>query len=384
MIYNFDEVRPRRTTESYKWHAYPEDVLPLFVADMDFISPQPVVDALRERVDHGIFGYPKEMPEFRPVLLKWMEEQYGWKVDPDSIILMPGVVTAFNLACQAFGKPGEGVLVQPPVYPPFLSAAQYAGMTRQDAQLSRSIDGNYEIDYDAFEAAIKPETRIFILCNPHNPVGRVFRRNELEKMAEICLRHNLLIVSDEIHCDLIFTGYRHTAISSLSPEVADRTITLFAPSKTFNIAGLECSIAVIPNPVLRKQFNEAKRGVVGWVNLMGQVAALAAYRDGREWLEQTLGYLEKNRDYLTTYLKNELPTITLPRIEGTYLAWLDCRNTGIKGNPSEFFIKNAKVALNDGSTFGVGGDGFVRLNFGCPRSILAQALERMKSALREL
>jgi cystathionine beta-lyase len=251
-------------------------------------------------------------------------------------------------------------------------------------ELTQRTDGSYEIDFDRFEAAITDRTRIFLLCNPHNPLARVFRRDELERMAEVCLRHEVVICSDEIHCDLVFEGYEHLPIASLAPEIADRTITLLAPSKTFNIAGLKCSLAIIENADLRKRFVEAKRGLVPWVNLLGQVAALAAYRDGGPWLEAVLSYLQANRDFLHDYVASHLTGVSMTRPEGTYLAWLDCREAGIPGNPHEFFLEEAKVAMNDGATFGQGGEGFVRLNFGCPRSMLVQALEQMRAALLTL
>jgi cystathionine beta-lyase len=251
-------------------------------------------------------------------------------------------------------------------------------------ELTRQADGAYAIDHDAFERAITDRTRIFILCNPHNPVGRVFQRQELERMAEICLRHNLVICSDEIHCDLIFDGNRHLPIATLSPEIARQAITLMAPSKTFNIAGLQCSIAVIENPELREKYKAARAGLAPEINIMGMVAALAAYGEGGPWLDEALRYLQANRDFLLRYVNEQLPGVRMAKPEGTYLAWLDCRQANIPGNPHEFFLQEAKVALNDGAAFGRGGEGFVRLNFGCPRSTLAEALEKMKNALTAL
>ncbi len=230
-------------------------------------------------------------------------------------------------------------------------------------------------------ATITDRTRTFTLCNPHNPVGRVFTREELTTMAELCLRHDLTIISDEIHCDLIFSGAQHIPIASLSPELAARTITLIAPSKTFNIAGLYCSAAIIPDPELRRRFKAAAAGIVPSVNLMAFTAALAAYRDGGPWLAACLRYLEDNRDYLMRFVEDRLPGISMSPMEGTYLAWLDCREAGITGSPAKFFLERARVGLNDGAWFGDGGEGFVRLNFGCPRATLAEALERMAGAL---
>jgi cystathionine beta-lyase len=381
MIYNFDTCPDRRATESIKWHEYPADVLPLWVADMDFISPEPVKRALLERVEHGIFGYPRESAELREVIVSRMAERYQWTVQPDEIIFQPGVIRGFNRAVHTVAEPGAGVLIQTPVYPPFLSAPRSADLARHEMELTRLADGTYTIDWDAFESAITPQTRLFLLCNPHNPVGRVFRREELTRMAEICLRHGVTICSDEIHCDLLFPGHTHIPIATLSPEVAANTITLMAPSKTFNIAGLDCAFAIVQNESLRRRYTHAHQGLISGVNVLGWTAALAAYRDGQEWLTQVLAYMQANRDFLAEFVNNELPGIQMTPLEGTYLAWLDCRALTLDTSPYEFFLKQAKVALNDGATFGRGGEGFVRLNLGCPRATLVNALERMKTAL---
>jgi len=384
MSYDFDQIIDRRASDSVKWQRYGDDVLPLWVADMDFVSPQPVIRALRQRVAHGVFGYGQELPELRPLIVERLQRLYNWQVKPEALVPVPGVVTGFNLATQALTSPGDGVLVQTPVYYPILYAPGNAGCTLDEMELTRRPNGQYAIDWDAFEAAITDRTRIFILCNPHNPVGRVFRPEELERMAEICLRHELVICSDEIHCDLVFRGHRHTPIATLAPEVAAQTITLMAPSKTYNIAGLHASIAIIPNPELREKVLAARGGLVPSVGLMGQTAALAAYRDGQPWLDEVLNYLEANRDFVDEFVRDNLPGITMHRPEGTYLAWLDCRGAGIEGSPHEFFLDKARVALNDGAAFGRGGEGFVRLNFGCPRSTLLDALERMRDAIKNL
>jgi cystathionine beta-lyase len=381
MEYDFDQILDRRASESVKWGAYDEDVLPLWVADMDFISPQPVIQALQERVAQGVFGYPKEILQLRRIVVDWIAARYHWTVQPEDLVFIPGVVTGFNVASHALAVPGGNVLVQTPIYPPMLHTAQYAGMNLKTMELTHAPDGVYGIDQDAFETALDEQTRMFLLCNPHNPTGRVFRRDELERMAEVCLRKGVIICSDEIHCDLIFSGQTHIPIATLEDEVAQKTITLIAPSKTFNIAGLEFSVAIIQNPDLRSQYEKARKGLVGWPNLLGGIAAMAAYRDGLEWLEQVMAYLEANRNYLADTIRSEMPGIHMAKPQGTYLAWLDCRATGIEGNPYEHFLKNARVALNDGKMFGPGGEGFVRLNFACPRSLLAEALHRIRNAL---
>ncbi len=390
MRYNFDHLPDRRPTDSLKWNRNDRDVLPLWVADMDYPVAEPILQVLRSRIEHGVFGYPdthaclSPYPELRGVLVERMERLYSWQVFPDEIIFLPGVVVGLNLTCHALAAPSGNVLVQTPVYPPFLSTPGNAGMQRQEAILNQQSDGHYEIDWEAFDASVTEQTRVFILCNPHNPVGRVFRREELERMAEICLGKGVVICSDEIHCDLLYEGQKHIPIASIDKEIAINSITLMSPTKTFNIAGLQCSFAIIQNQELRKKLENAMGGLVMWVNLIGLTATLAAYREGQEWLDQVLEYLEGNRDFMFEYVKSQLPGVQMAKPEGTYLAWLDCRNTGMRGNPYGFFLKEAQVAMNDGLTFGKGGEGFVRLNFACSREILAEALERMKAALQKI
>ncbi len=381
MPYDFDRIIDRRQTDSEKWDLFAEDVLPLWVADMDFLSPEPVIQALHARVEHGVYGYGIEPQELRELLVARLAALYGWKVPAEAIVFVPGLVVGLNVATRAAAQPGDGALVQTPVYRPIINAPGSAGQALQPMALSRQADGRYTLDAEQMAATITNRTRAFILCNPHNPVGRVFTREELTTMAELCLRHNLTIISDEIHCDLLFSGAQHIPIASLSPELAARTITLMAPSKTFNIAGLYCSAAIIPDPALRRRFKAVAEGIVPSVNFMAFVAALAAYRDGGPWLAECLCYLEDNRDTLMQFVENRLPGITMSPMEGTYLAWLDCRETGIIGAPAEFFLKRARVALNEGASFGNGGEGFARLNFGCPRATLTAAVERMAEAL---
>jgi cysteine-S-conjugate beta-lyase len=392
MIYDFDICLERRGTDSLKWSLYDGDVLPLWVADMDFVSPEPVIRALKERAAHGVFGYPESVIPGRCAALaalvaERMSTRYGWEIFPEEVVLVPGVVTALNLMCHAVAKPGFAAVVQTPVYPPFLGAPENAGMIRRDAELAPLDDGTYGVDLDAFEAAIAGKgiggpAVLFILCNPHNPVGRVFSREELSRMAEICLRYGAIICSDEIHGDLVFEGFKHIPIASLSPEIAARTVTLLAPSKTFNIAGLACSAAIIRDPELRRRFQSAGRGIAGWVNVMGLVAAEAAYGEGQEWLDQLLRYLQANRDFLVDFVRRELPRVSMACPEGTYLAWLDFRELALDGGPYRFLLEKARVALSAGEAFGPGGEGFARLNFGCPRAVLMEALERMREAIR--
>jgi cysteine-S-conjugate beta-lyase len=384
MPYNFDEVLHRRSSDSIKWNKYEPDVLPLWVADMDFPAPTPVIQALHERVEHGIFGYSVFDCDLYAAIIERLERLYNWQVREDEILLFPGVMNAVHLIELAVTNPGEAVLIQTPVYPEIYKAPLITNRIRQAVELTRQIDGSYSIDFEAFEAAITPQTRLFILCNPHNPVGRVFRRDELERLAEICLRHNILICSDEIHCDLLFPGHSHTPIASLSPEIAQNTLTMMAPSKTFNLAGLQCSFAVIQNPELRRQIRAARMGLTGGANLLGQLAARTAYQQGQVWLDEVLTYLRENRDYLYQSIGQNFPTLEMSPMEGTYLAWVDCRKSDIAGDPAKFFLDKARLAFNDGTTFGPGGEGFVRFNFACPRPLIAQALQQMQAALQNL
>jgi cystathionine beta-lyase len=386
MIYDFDQLPDRRQANRAKWRTHPEDVLPMFVADMDFVSPEPVRQALTEFVASGVYGYPRfdgkmsDSPPLREVVVERLRRQYGWRVAPEALVFVPGVVTGFNLAAHTCAAPGGELIVQTPIYPPMLETAGHAGLARRDASLARGEDGRYELDWAVFETAFNPATRMFLLCNPHNPTGRVFGRNELEQMAGVCLRHGVTICADEIHAELVYPGRAHVPIASLAPEIEQQTITLIAPSKTFNLAGLQCSIAIIPNPALREAYIHARRGLVTWVNVMGMIAAEAAYRGGDEWLAQLLIYLEGNRDFVTRYVAAELPGVSVAAPEATYLAWLDCRGSGLS-QPCQCFLDLGRVACSDGATFGPGGEGFVRLNFGCPRPMLAEALGRMKTAL---
>jgi cystathionine beta-lyase len=377
MKYDFDKVIERKGTDSLKWMKYGDDVIPLWVADMDFPSAEPIIQALHHRTDHRIYGYTRPPQALRHVVRERLKTLYRWAIKDEDIVFLPSLVVGINLAYHVFSAPGEGVLLQPPVYHHFIRDPVHHGRVLNDPPLVQNGD-SYEIDFAAFEKAL---TNQFLLCNPHNPVGRVFRRDELEKMAEICLRRNLIICSDEIHCDLLYPGYRHTPMATLCPEIANHTVTLMAPSKTFNLAGLDFGFAIIQNPTLRRKWQGFSQGLIPGVNIMGHVAALAAFKEGQEWLDQVLQYLTANRDFLAQYLKEKLPEIRMTKMEGTYLAWLDCRKAGIPGNPFEFFLREGKIAFNDGSEFGRGGQGFVRLNFACSRKSLTEALDRMVFAM---
>jgi cystathionine beta-lyase len=318
-----------------------------------------------------------------------MERLYGWKVSPSWVTATPGIIAGFNAAAWAVCEPAQGILTQPPVYPPFLSLHKNIdGLLRQDAPLQEVPEAEhllrYEIDFDHFEFMFDTDapTRLFLLCNPHNPTGRAFSREELLKMAEICLAHNTVIVSDEIHSELTLPPHRHIPIASLSPEIAARTITLVAPSKSFNVAGLFTGFAIIPDRDMRENFRRATERLCMHVPSLGLTAAEAAFSgDCDEWLAELLAYLAANRDFVSEYVRANLPGIRVTHPEATYLSWLDCRALDLQPDPYQFFLKKAKVALSNGADFGQGGQGFARLNFGCPRSTLEEALDRMKEAL---
>jgi len=381
MTFDFDQIVDRRGTDSNKWHKHGPGVLPLWVADMDFASPPAVIEALRARIDHGIFGYLREgFPELVEVFVERARKRYRWDVPPEAIMVMPGVNPTNNVAARTVCAPGDGILIQAPTYPPLQRVPLNVGLDAQYQAVVRGARG-WEVDFDAFERAITKATKAFLLCNPHNPVGRVYTRAELTRFAEICLRHDLMIIADEIHCDLVYPGHEHVPMASLAPEIAARTITFHAPSKTFNQAGLKASVAVVTDPKLRERFMAARLDMVQpTTNVMGYTAMVAAYRDGGPWLDALLTYLEANRDFLADYVAKNLPGLRMIKPEGTYLAWLDCREAGLT-DPFTFFLEKAKVAFNDGKTFGLTGDGFVRLNFGTPRAQLTEALERMRKAL---
>lgn len=383
MTSSFDTMINRRSTECVKWNKFEDDVLPMWVADMDFQAPEPVLHALKERVEHGIFGYPCPSEEAKGALIGWLDKRHGWSVQPEDVILLPGVVTGFNLATHAVTRPGEGILVQTPAYRPFLDVPDNVKRELHLNPLVPNSSGYYEVPEQHFRDSIQENTRIFMLCNPQNPTGRVFRKEELEFMAEVCLENEIIICSDEIHSDLVYPPHEHIPIASLGPEIAAQTITLLAPSKTFNIAGLKASAAVIPNPDLRESFLNARQGLVGWVNLFGLLAFQTAYEAGEAWLEDLLVYLQANRNALVDLINQNVPGVQAAPPEGTFLAWLDCRETGLE-DPQEFFLEQGRVGFNDGLWFGANGKGHVRLNFGCPKDTLLEGLTRLKTALETL
>ncbi len=377
---DFDTPVDRRGTFSEKWDKYKgRDILPLWVADMDFRSPDAVIQALEQRVAHGVFGYTDPPDELVEVVCSMLWDLYSWSVEPDWIVWLPGLVSGLNVACRAAGSEGDAIMTAVPIYPPFLTAPGHAN--RQVKTIPMIDRGNrWIMDLDCLRDTLTPRTSLFLLCNPHNPNGRAFDADELYALAERFAGNDRIICSDEIHCGLILDpDKRHIPLASLSPEIAARTITLMAPSKTFNIPGLGCSYAVISHRPLRKRFRQAMAGIVPPVNLLGFTAALAAYRDSSAWHVVLLNYLRQN-SLLVEETISGLPGLSMHSVEATYLAWIDTRPTGLK-DPAAFF-EDAGVGLSDGKYFGV--PGFVRLNFGCPRSILQEALRRMAKAMETL
>ncbi|MEJ5357591.1 MAG: PatB family C-S lyase [Desulfobacterales bacterium] len=379
-MFDFDAVIDRRGTASEKWERYAgRDILPMWVADMDFRSPPVVIAALQRRLDHGVFGYTAPPAGLVEAIRAHLAATYGWEVGPEWIVFLPGLGTGLNVVCRAVGEDHDDVLTLVPIYPPFLAAPRFARRGLVAVRLAES-QGRWEIDFERLEASLTPRSRLFLFCNPHNPVGRVYRRRELEAVAEFCLRSGLTVCSDEIHAGLVLEpGLEHRPLATLDPEIARRTITLLSPSKTFNLAGLGCGFAVIPSEELRRRFRRAMAGIVPMINPFGYAAAEAAYREGEPWRRALVAYLRENRDRLTRTLSALPGGLAAAPVEGTYLAWIDVRASGLR-EPVAFFEK-AGVGLQDGREFA--GPGFVRLNFGCPRSLLEIALERMAHALEE-
>ena len=379
--YDFDTVPERRGTDSQKWQKYAgRDVLPLWVADMDFVSAPPILAALRARVDHGVFGYARPTAATVEAVTRALASRYGWQVDPEWIVWLPGLVVGLNVTAMAFAGSGEEVLTLTPVYPPFMSAPKNQGRATVGVPFVPA-GGGWEIDWEALERAVTPRTRLFYLCNPHNPLARVWRRAELERLGEFCARHDLVLCSDEIHCDLILDpSLPHVPSAKLSPDLAKRTVTLMAPSKTYNVPGLGTSLAIIPDAGLRARFNRAAAGIVAEVTCLGFTACEAAYRDCEPWRQQLLSYLRGNRDYLLEVLPRAVPGLRIEApVEATYLLWMNVSALG-RPDPAAHFERHG-VGLSDGAPFGAKPGTHLRLNFGCTRATLAEAVRRMAAAV---
>jgi cystathionine beta-lyase len=377
MSFDFDTVIDRRNTDSLKWGRYRgRDVIPMWVADMDFEAPEPILEALHRRVEHGVFGYALPPKELVQVIVARMERKYQWKIEPSWIVWLPGVVPALNIVCRAFGEDSDEVLTFTPIYPPFLSAPLLSRKSLRTIPLRRE-GGLYTFDMERLQSTISPRSRILLLCNPHNPVGRRYEAQEIRRIAEICVAHDLILCSDEVHCDLILDGGPHIPAATLGPEVSARTITLMAPSKTFNIPGLNCAFAVIENKELRARFNKAREGIVPGVNGLGYAACLAAYRDCEPWRLALIDYLRGNKDIVCRFINEEVPGLAMDDVQATYLAWIDAK--GLDSQDPAHLFERFGVAMSDGADFE--GPGYVRLNFGCPRQTLLEGLHRLRDAV---
>lgn len=388
---DFDTVIDRRNTKSLKYdfalkRGKPENILPLWVADMDFKVSNKITEAIQRQVEHGIFGYSEVKEEYFDALSSWMEKKHNWTVKPEWLVKTPGVVFALAMAIKAYTSPGGAVMIQQPVYYPFGEVITDNNRKIVDNSLVLGSDGTYHIDFEDFERKIMEyKVKLFFLCNPHNPVGRVWKLEELQKLGEICCKHDVIVVSDEIHSDFVFTG-RHQVFADICKAFSERTITCTSPSKTFNLAGLQVSNIFISNATLRRSFRkEIAAAGYSQLNVMGLVACEAAYRYGEEWYDALMKYLKANLEFLKTFLVENIPQIKPMNIEGTYLVWLDFRNLGLTEEEREnLIVHKAGLWLDSGAIFGKVGEGFERINIACPRRTLEEALNKLKNAIEQL
>lgn len=390
MIWNFDEPVSREGTNCVKYDLREEifgagNVIPMWVADMDFRTPDFVIEAMKERLNHEICGYTFRSPEYFSSIVNWLSRRHGWNIEKEWICFNPGIVPALNFCTLAFTEPGDEIIVQPPVYFPFFSAVQAHNRKLVYSQL-KETDGYWEMDLDSLLSSITDRTKMIIISNPHNPVGRAWTREELSALAGICVKNNILVVSDEIHSDLVLPGFKHTPFASLSDESASITITLIAPSKTFNLAGLSTSSVIISNPGLRKSFTRVTENLhITNGNIFGNIASTAAYTHGHEWLDALMDYLSGNIDLVIEYCRDMIPEIRPVKPDATYMIWLDCRMLGLSGKElQEFIVTRAGVGMNEGSAFGPGGEGFMRMNVATTRQNLRKALGQIESAVSAL
>ena len=379
MTYDFDSITPRRGTLSYKWDSAPEGVLPMWVADMDFKTAPAIIEALRKRVDNGIFGYTRVPDEYYDAVTSWFSRRHGWSISRDMMIYTSGVVPAISAIIKALARPGENVIVQTPVYNCFFSSIRNNGCVILESPLLRDGD-TYEIDFERLERdASDANTSLMLLCNPHNPAGRVWSRDELRRVAEICARHGVTVISDEIHCEFVFDGLRYTPFATVAHEAGCKTVVCVSPSKAFNIAGLQIANIVAPDEETRAAIDKAINiNEVCDVNPFGVIATIAAYNDGEEWLSQLLAYIKGNYDYMKEFCERNLPEFPIARLEATYLVWMDCSALGLKSEPlEEKLIEEVSLWLNAGTMYGsVDGEGYMRWNIACPRSVLDDGLNR--------
>jgi cysteine-S-conjugate beta-lyase len=387
MTYNFDEIIQRKGSQCIKYDAAGEylgsdDLIPMWVADMDFRTPPFVIEAIRKRIDHEVLGYPVRPDGFYNSIIDWNLRNHQWAISRNWITFSPGVVPAVNIAVLAFTEPGDKIIVQPPVYFPFYSAITDHGRKMIYNPLVLK-DGRLSLDFDDLEKKAASGAKMIIISSPHNPGGSVWTQNELSRLAEICLKNNILMFSDEIHCDLVYQPHKFIPLASISPKIATHTLTAIAPSKTFNLSGLGTAAVIISDEILRKKFTQTLDHLhVGGGNIMGNIALEAAFTFGDEWVKQLMAYLGKNLDYMESFIANHLPKIKMIRPEATFLVWLDCRGLDMDdAQLKDFFLHKAKLGLNPGIMFGPGGEGFMRMNIGCPLSVVKQALEQLLAAV---
>lgn len=389
MEYDFNRIFDRENSGSVKWDLREmhgeNDIIPMWVADMDFKSPEGIINALRDRSEHGIFGYTHVGDSYKDAVTGWMKKRNNWLVDDEWITTTPGLLPALSIAIMAFTEPGDKIVIQPPVYHPFKKIISINNRIPMDNRLVHD-NGVYTMDLVGLESVFRKGASMIVLCSPHNPVGRVWTGDELKQLADLCLKYNVLIISDEIHSDLLMPEYKHTVMAGLSDEIAEKTVTFTAASKTFNLAGLACSNVIISNPVLRKALRQVIKTLsIEVPNIFGLIATEAGYRTGEKWLEQLCLYIKSNNDYLEHFINDNLPKIKVTPLEGTYLSWLDFNDFSLPDEEiTETLIKKAKVWLDNGPQFGKGGEGFQRLNLACPREYLEKALFRIKRVFKGL
>lgn len=389
--YNFDEIIDRSGSGDLKHEALlprwgRNDLLPLWVADMDFATPDFVVDALKARLSHPIFGYTIEPADYRPTIIDWNESHHGWKIKPEWISFIPGIVKGIGFVVNVFTKPGEKVIIQPPVYHPFRMTPEDNGREVVFNPLRLREDGYYDMDFDNLSEVCDDKCRVLILSNPHNPAGVCWSKETLQRLADFCYEHNIIVISDEIHSDMALFGNRHVPFASVSERAADISITFAAPTKTFNMAGIVSSYAVISNDDLRQRFyGWLKANELDEPTIFAPIATIAAYQKGEEWRKQMLAYVENNVRFVEDYCRERIPGVRPLRPQASFLIWLNCRGLELSHDKLlDLFIDKAHLALNDGEMFGPGGEGFMRLNVGTPRSVLRQALEQLAEAVNEL
>ena len=387
LVHDFDSTLNRKNTQCKKWDTYGDDVIPMWIADTDFKCPEPIVKAIQKRAEHAIFGYPCIDKGYEEAVCGWQKRRFGWEVKQSWVEYTPAVVPAIVYAMRAFTNPGDNVLVQMPAYHPFHQVIPHNGRYIAPNPLLHNEDGSWSIDWEDMEKKLSdPRTTMFLLCSPHNPTGKCFTRKELEKISELCIKYNVFVVSDEIHSDIIYKGFKHIPFGSISEAAANNCVVCVNPSKTFNIAGFRTGAAIIPNRNKHDRFYSEMENLKAFGrNIFGTLAVQTAYTKCDYYADQLMEYLQGNLDYTHKFLQENIPQIKLGPIQATYLLWLDCKGLNMEHSKMmKFFLEKAKVAMNDGYTFGPGGDGFMRLNIACPRAQLVEALERMAKAVKEL